>query len=112
MNPKRRRQTTTQNLFTGQVNYDETDSKLPSMPESPNRPHHRFEERSTFSDEGEQRHPKQRARLRKTSSEGGNMNLRARHQAMMASSPAMPKFPPGVGYSKPPPAHALNGGMF
>ena len=112
MNPRRRRQTTTQTLFAGLGNTDKVDARLPSMPESPNRPLHRFEERSNFSDEGEQRQPKQRARLRKTSSEGGNMNLKARQQAMMASSPAMPRFPPGVGYSKPPPAHALNGGMF
>jgi hypothetical protein len=112
MNPRRRRQTTTQNLFVSSGNNEKVDVRLTSMPESPNRPHHRFEERSTFSDEGEQRQPKQRTRLRKTSSEGGNMNLKARQQAMMASSPAMPRFPPGVGYSKPPPAHALNGGMF
>jgi hypothetical protein len=112
LNPRRRRQTTTQNQFAGTGNNDKADSRLQSMPQSPNNPHHRFEERSTFSDEGEHRQPKQRARLRKTSSEGGSMNLKARQQAMMASSPAMPRFPPSVGYSKPPPAHALNGGMF
>lgn len=112
MDPRRRRQTTTQNLSSGTGNIDKGDARLPSAPESPNRAQTRFEERSTFSDDGEQRQPKQRARLRKTSSEGGNMNLKARQQAMMASSPAMPRFPPSIGYSKPPPAHALNGGMF
>jgi hypothetical protein len=113
MNPRRRRPTATQTLFAGPGNDKmEMNSGLPSMPESPNRPHHQFEERSTFSDEGEHRQFKQRARLRKTSSEGGNLNARARQQAMMASSPAIPRFPPGIGYSKPPPAHAMNGGMF
>jgi hypothetical protein len=113
MNPRRRRPTATQTLFAAPGNDRvEMNPGMPSMPESPNRPHHQFEERSTFSDEGEQRQFKQRARLRKTSSEGGNLNARARQQAMMASSPAMPRFPPGIGYSKPPPAHAMNGGMF
>ena len=112
MNPRRRRQTTTHDLFATQGNTGRADARLPSMPESPNRPLHKFEERSTFSDEGEQRQPRQRSRLRKTSSEGGSMNLKARQQLMMASSPAVPRFPPGIGYSRPPPAHALNGGMF
>jgi len=116
MNPRRRRPTTTattQNPFAAPGNGQmEMNAGLPSMPESPNRPHHQFEERSTFSDEGEQRQFRQRARLRKTSSEGGNLNAKARQQAMMASSPAIPRFPPSIGYSKPPPAHALNGGMF
>jgi len=114
MNSRRRRPTTTtQNPFAAPGNGQmEMNPGLPSMPESPNRPHHQFEERSTFSDEGEQRQYRQRSRLRKTSSEGGNLNAKARQQAMMASSPAIPRFPPGIGYSKPPPAHALNGGMF
>ena len=112
MNPKRRRQTNTQELFAGQVNDGKMDARLPTMAESPKRPLHRFAERNNFSDEGEHRQPKQRSRLRKTSSEGGNMNVKARQQAMMASSPAVPRFPPGIGYSKPPPAHAMNGGMF
>ncbi|KAL9628634.1 MAG: hypothetical protein Q9204_005765 [Flavoplaca sp. TL-2023a] len=48
---------------------------------------------NTFSaDEGG--HPrKPRHKLRKSSSEGGNMNARTRQQAMMASSPAVPNFP-------------------
>ena len=113
MSPRRRRPTTTQTLFAAPGNDKmEMNPGLPTMPESPNRPHHQFEDRSTFSDDGEQRQYKQRARLRKTSSEGGNLNARARQQAMMASSPAIPRFPPGIGYSKPPPAHAMNGGMF
>lgn len=50
-------------------------------------------DQNTFSaDEGG--HPrKPRHKLRKSSSEGGNMNARARQQAMMTSSPAVPNFP-------------------
>ena len=54
-----------------------------------------YEERSTFSaDEGDPKPKPSRQRLRKTSSEGGSMAARARQQAMMAPSPAMPPFPP------------------
>ncbi|KAL8996627.1 MAG: hypothetical protein Q9169_003909 [Polycauliona sp. 2 TL-2023] len=52
-----------------------------------------YNDQNTFSaDEGG--HPrKPRHKLRKSSSEGGNMNARARQQAMVASSPAVPNFP-------------------
>ncbi|KAL8849676.1 MAG: hypothetical protein Q9221_005366 [Calogaya cf. arnoldii] len=52
-----------------------------------------YNDQSTLSaDEGG--HPrKPRHKLRKSSSEGGNMNAKARQQAMMASSPAVPNFP-------------------
>ena len=54
-----------------------------------------YEERSTFSaDEGDPKPKPSRHRLRKTSSEGGSMAAKARQQAMMAPSPAMPQFPP------------------
>ena len=108
----RRRQTTTQNAITGSGNNDKVDSRVATMHASADHRQHRFEEWNTFSDDGGQRQPKPRARLRKTSSEGGNMNLKARQHAMMASSPAVPRFPPNIGFSKPPPAHALDGGMF
>lgn len=53
-----------------------------------------YEERSTFSaDEGDPKPKPSRHRLRKTSSEGGSMAAKARQQAMMAPSPAMPQFP-------------------
>jgi hypothetical protein len=47
------------------------------------------EEMSTFSDDGESK-PKLRQKLRKSSSEGGNMNARARQAAFRDQSPAMP----------------------
>jgi hypothetical protein len=58
-----------------------------------------YEETSTFSaDEEGPRAKGSRYRLRKTSSEGGNLAARARHQALMAerdNSPAMPSTPVG-----------------
>lgn len=57
-----------------------------------------YEERGTFSaDEGDAK-PKsfRRHKLRKSTSEGGNLNVKARQQAMMGSSPAMPRFPPNM----------------
>ncbi|KAL8791629.1 MAG: hypothetical protein Q9195_005778 [Heterodermia aff. obscurata] len=56
-----------------------------------------YAERSTFSaDEGDPKPKPSRHRLRKTSSEGGSMAAKARQQAMMAPSPAMPPFPPNA----------------
>ena len=56
-----------------------------------------YEERSTFSaDEGDPKPKPSRHRLRKTSSEGGSMAAKARQQAMMAPSPAMPPLPPNA----------------
>jgi len=69
------------------------------------------EEMSTFSaDEGDSK-PKVRQKLRKSSSEGGNLNARARQAAIAQPSPAMPTsgFPAGRGGSPPRP---LEGGMF
>jgi hypothetical protein len=67
------------------------------------------EEMSTFSaDEGDSK-PKMRQKLRKSSSEGGNLNARARQAAIAAPSPAMPgTFPPGAGS----PPRPYEGGMF
>ncbi|KAL8674144.1 MAG: hypothetical protein Q9168_001481 [Polycauliona sp. 1 TL-2023] len=61
-----------------------------------------YSDQSTFSaDEGG--HPrKPRHKLRKSSSEGGNMNARARQQAMMASSPAVPNFPQSMSTTQSP----------
>ncbi|KAL9595692.1 MAG: hypothetical protein Q9219_006288 [cf. Caloplaca sp. 3 TL-2023] len=56
-------------------------------------------DQSTFSaDEGNgaTRENFRRHRLRKSSSEGGNLNVKARQQAMMAQSPAVPHFPQNV----------------
>ncbi|MCJ1482724.1 hypothetical protein MMC06_002890 [Schaereria dolodes] len=92
LNPRRqRRTTTTQNIF-GLGKNDR--SGAPPLPTSNSEP---CEERSTFSaDEGEPR-PKGRMRLRKTSSEGGNLAAKARQHAIMTPSPAMPSFPQGTG---------------
>ncbi|QSZ35246.1 hypothetical protein DSL72_008115 [Monilinia vaccinii-corymbosi] len=62
------------------------------------------EEASTVSDE-----EKQRQRLRKSSSEGGNMNGKAREKAYNAPSPAMPNFSPAA-VRGPTPVH--DGSMF
>lgn len=78
MNPRRRRTTATQTIIGA------LKGEKPLVP--PVRTGN--EERSTFSDEDEKL-PLSRARLRKTSSEGGSLNARARQQAMMAPSPAM-----------------------
>jgi hypothetical protein len=61
------------------------------------------DEQSTFSDEGEKRPKQTRQRLRKSSSEGGSLNAKARQHAYMAPSPAVPRFPKGV---------QMEGGMF
>lgn len=53
------------------------------------------EEMSTFSDEEAEPKEKQRQKLRKSSSEGGNLNAKAREKAYNAPSPAMPDYPPG-----------------
>jgi hypothetical protein len=67
------------------------------------------EEMSTFSaDEGDSK-PKARQKLRKSSSEGGNLNARARQAAISTPSPAMPdNFQHGGGS----PPRPYEGGMF
>ncbi|KMU76092.1 hypothetical protein CISG_05350 [Coccidioides immitis RMSCC 3703] len=99
MNPRRRRPTATQTIlgaFKGSS--DRLDGS--TMPGSSSK----FpEEQSTFSDEDKRSRPRQR--LRKISSEGGNLNAKARQQAMMAKSPAMPQVPAQVG-------GPMEGGMF
>ena len=113
MNPRRRRQTTTQTLFGGLARDGKIDltQGVQIMPESPRGPQGP-EERNTFSDDNEKRPPKPRARLRKTSSEGGNMNARARQQALKAPSPAMPTFPRAPVMPSPFSDPPLDGGMF
>lgn len=67
------------------------------------------EEMSTFSaDEGESKVKVIGKKLRKSSSEGGNLNVRARQAVMAEPSPAMPSFPAGSG--SPPRRH--EGAMF
>ncbi|MCJ1402987.1 hypothetical protein MMC11_006209 [Xylographa trunciseda] len=122
LNP-RRKGITTQNVFTGFGNKSIRNDQ-PYSPHSPSQFHaqHKpqqnpnlersvpirtvtepYDERSTFSADESQPSPR-RQRLRKTSSEGGNMAARARHQALMAPSPAIP--------STPVPDQAGDGSMF
>jgi hypothetical protein len=73
-----------------------------------------LEERSNFSDEGDDKRSapfRPRQKLRKVSSEGGDMNAKARYQALMAGpSPALPTFPVKRGPS--PTMQRVEGGMF
>ncbi|PKY02834.1 hypothetical protein P168DRAFT_312091 [Aspergillus campestris IBT 28561] len=94
MNPRRRRQTTTQTLL-GALKGDRHDSQHSASTASS-----LGEEQSNFSDEGEKR-PRTRHRLRKISSEGGHLNARARQQVMAGGSGA-----------PPPPKLPAEGGMF
>ena len=133
INPRRKRTGTTQNIFTafgsnnpnGQQLLDSADRRTPNRDRSPSSatslmPHgartplsarsvEPYEERSTFSDEEDDKPRNAKPRLRKTSSEGGNLAAKARQYAMRGPSPAMPLTPgigpgmgpmtgPGVGY--------------
>ncbi|KAL3475813.1 hypothetical protein BJX99DRAFT_228996 [Aspergillus californicus] len=95
MNPRRRRQTTTQTIL-GAFKADKHDAQPMPFPDREAGP-----EQSTFSDEGEKR-PRPRNRLRKISSEGGEMNARLRQT--MSSAPPPPAYPP--------PQVPMDGGMF
>ncbi|KAK2828957.1 hypothetical protein FQN49_007237 [Arthroderma sp. PD_2] len=95
MNPRRRRQTTTQTIlgaFKGSSGPDKADQHHHHhpMPNGAGLPR-RSEEHSTFSDD--EKRPRPRQRLRKISSEGGNLNAKARHQLMNGTSPALPHPP-------------------
>lgn len=54
---------------------------------------HTYQDRSNVSADETEQAPRPRQRLRKISSEGGNMNARARQQILLAPSPALPHFP-------------------
>lgn len=84
-NPRRKR---TQTLRQA-LGRTEKPEHLPSAP-VPEDVHH---ERSNFSADDNEPVFKGRQRLRKTSSEGGNMNARARQQASMEPGPVVPAFP-------------------
>lgn len=100
INPRRR--TTQKSILSALGKSDRAES--PSLPSASEFFHGT---RRTSGGEGERR-PPVRQKLRKSSSEGGNLNARARHQALMAPSPAMPpSVTPSVPSSVPP-----NGGMF
>ncbi|PQE19864.1 glycosyl hydrolase family 43 protein [Rutstroemia sp. NJR-2017a BVV2] len=100
VNPRRRQ---TRAMFGALIGKKDEYEEMHSLPDATQS----TEEMSTFSADEESK-PKSRQRLRKSSSEGGNLNAKARHAAFNAPSPAMPSFPAGVGYSSTP----GEGGMF
>lgn len=107
MNPRRRRQTTTQTIL-GALKGDKHDTHSASPSEYAPSGRGTPDERSAFEDlEGDKR-PLSRSRLRKTSSEGGSLNVRARQEVMGGPAPPMPYPPP----SYPPPNIPMDGGMF
>ena len=101
VNPRRRQTRAIFGTLMGKKDeYDEIHS-MPSATQS-------TEEMSTFSaDEGDAK-ARSRQKLRKSSSEGGNLNARARQAAQAAPSPAVPAFPAGSGS----PPRLAEGGMF
>ncbi len=100
VNP-RRRQTRAMFGFGGRKDEIESMHSLPQATQS-------SEEMSTFSaDEGDEK-PRSRQKLRKSSSEGGNLSARARQATLTSPSPAMPGAFPADGS----PPHPIEGGMF
>ena len=84
LNPRRKR---TQTLLQALGRLEKTDEAPPHHPsEDP------YEERSTFSADESEPKSKMRQRLRKTSSEGGNLAAKARQQALMEPGPAVPSY--------------------
>ncbi|KAF3388619.1 hypothetical protein F1880_003304 [Penicillium rolfsii] len=93
MNPRRRRGT--QSILSA-FKSDKHESRMYSPAPSIS------DEQSYFPDD--EKRPRSRNRLRKTSSEGGNLNTRARQEALVSPAPAVPQYPP--------PAVPVDGGMF
>lgn len=96
MNPRRRRGTATQTIL-GAFKSDKHDASRVTSPVPSG-----MEEQSVFPDD--EKRPRSRNRLRKTSSEGGNLHGRARQESMADTVPAVPQYPP--------PAIPVDGGMF
>jgi hypothetical protein len=67
------------------------------------------EDRTTFSDDGDSKSKPQRQKLRKISSEGGNLNAKARQAIFAQPSPAMPVHSPIMANT---PVESVEGGMF
>lgn len=110
MNPRRRRQTTTQTIL-GAFKGDKHDSQASSTDHTPSGSGRGTpDERSAFDDEFE-RLPLSRSRLRKTSSEGGSLNAKSRQEILSAGPPPPLPYPPP---QHPPPGIPANmdGGMF
>jgi len=88
LNPRRKR---TQTLLQALGRLEKADGPAPAPTDHPEDP---YEERSTFSADESEPKSKMRQRLRKTSSEGGNLAAKARQYAMTAPSPAVPTYSP------------------
>jgi hypothetical protein len=67
------------------------------------------EDRTTFSDDGDSKSKPQRQKLRKISSEGGNLNAKARQAIFAQPSPVMPDHSPIMANT---PVESVEGGMF
>ena len=107
INPRRRKNVPSGNLFTSFVNKSSNNLSALSTPSSAATTPHSgtpffqstsHEETSTFSSDENEPKPRPRARLRKVSSDGGNMAARARHQALKELD-RMPMTPVAVGDS-------------
>ncbi|CAI7566455.1 unnamed protein product [Penicillium glandicola] len=96
MNPRRRRGTATQTIL-GAFKSDKNEFSRVSSP-APST----GDEHSVFTDE--EKRPHSRNLLRKTSSEAGNLNTRARGGSMTGTPPAVPEYPA--------PSIPVDGGMF
>ncbi|CAI7613373.1 unnamed protein product [Penicillium viridicatum] len=99
MNPRRRRGTATQTIL-GAFKSDKSDKGDLSRVASP--APSTADEHSVFPDE--EKRPRSRNRLRKTSSEAVHLNARARQESVTGTPPAVPQYPP--------PAIPVEGGMF
>ena len=116
LNPRRYRTTTTQNLFHTLGGGEKTEriETPPPMPTTKPMYNHNgqgYGERSTFSADESDPRPKSRHRLRKTSSEGGNLASRARAHAAMSPEPALPSSRGVYGPPAAAASHARMGGQ-
>ncbi|KAL4914707.1 hypothetical protein BDW62DRAFT_189887 [Aspergillus aurantiobrunneus] len=108
MNPRRRRQTTTQTILGAFKNDKHESHPMPTpLPRAQAQPEPELpQEHSAFEDDGEKRsRSRPRNRLRKISSEGGEMNaaVRTRQPASASASPAPTPYQPRI---------PMDGGMF
>lgn len=98
LNPRRKR---TQTLLQALGRSEKVE---PSSPLPMSIRHEHDEVLSTFSADERESSSRPRTRLRKISSEGGSLNAKARQQATMARSPAVPSLPPNISAAPPSPA--------
>ncbi len=101
VNPRRRQTRAIFGTLMGRKDEYDGIHSMPSATQS-------TEEMSTFSADESESKPKPRQKLRKSSSEGGNLNARARQAMLATPSPAVPGF--SIGSGSPP--RLAEGGMF